>query len=180
MQTFNIVWDTNRQTYYYNQVLFNNYSNIDDSIDKYKKNEPIKKFNRWFDKFNLIQTEQIDENIITLIHDNFNNIDNVTSNDIKSLLKTYKLNNNYKLIPSIYCTLKGKKFFISDEFRNIIKDLFTKIIINTSFYINYTFFLKNALIYLNEMDLSNSIPSIKSLDKHNEYVLIWKNFRNSL
>jgi len=182
MKIFNFCWNNNRKTYYYIEIKSDNITHEIEHHEKIKRNEPIKKFVRWFDKFNLIQTEDIDPQIIEIINKNFTNIDNITSNDIKSILKNYKLNKFYKMIPSIYCFIMNSKFFIPENIKLKIKVIFTNLIIETdfNFYINYNFFLKKILAHFNETLLSNSIPCINSLEKKYEYTLLWKTLENLL
>lgn len=178
MKIYNISWDNNKKSYYYYESDFSS-SDIE-IYDKIKKNEPIKKFNRWFDKFNLIQTEEVDKCVIKLICDNFINKENITPDEIKTILKIYKLNKYYKLIPSIYCNIFNTKFFISDEIKLNIKSLFNKFILqydDQNITINYNFFIKSLLLFYNNNILANSIPCINSLDRKYEYILNWNNFK---
>lgn len=177
MKIFNVYWNHYQKQYIYAEDNNNLY--IHDNCDKVKKNEPLKKFNRWLDKFILLQNEEINEDILNIIRNNFDNIHNIQPNSIKNVLKIYKLNKYYKMIPSIYCKLTGNKFYINDELKNNIKKIFCLFInsFTINIYINYYFFIKSVLLYLNEYRLSNSIPCINSLDKNYEYIIMWNNIK---
>ena len=190
MRSYTCNWDTCRQAYYYceinkfiddNTFIDENYDSESNACDKpTKKTEPIKKFNRWFDKFNLIQSTYLDDKIIDFIKDNYVDYDNITPQEIKSLLKSFNKNKYYKVIPSIYCHFKNDKFHIPEYVRVKIKELYYKIVSESeSFYsLNYNFFLSCVLKEMNYNLLAYSIPKIKSTDKRNEYMLIWNNFQN--
>jgi hypothetical protein len=179
MKIFNIYWNHYQKQYFYSEDI-NTYTV--EPCDKIKKNEPIKKFNRWLDKFILLQNEEIENDILLIIKKNFDNIENIHPNNIKNVLKLYKLNKYYKMIPSIYCHIIGFKFHINEELKLNIKKNFNifinSIYVNT--YINYYFFIKSVLLYYNEYILSSSIPCINSLDKNYEYIIMWNHIKNNL
>ena len=98
MKIFNIYWNHYQKQYFYSEDI-NTY--IVEPCDKIKKNEPIKKFNRWLDKFILLQNEEIENDILLIIRNNFDIIDNIHPNSIKNVLKLYKLNKYYKMINEV-------------------------------------------------------------------------------
>jgi hypothetical protein len=67
MKIFNIYWNHYQKQYFYSEDI-NTY--IVEPCDKIKKNEPIKKFNRWLDKFILLQNEEIENDILLIIRIN--------------------------------------------------------------------------------------------------------------
>jgi hypothetical protein len=179
MKRYNIYWNHYQKQYFYSEDI--NICIIE-PCDKIKKNEPIKKFNRWLDKFILLQNEEIENKILVIIKNNFDDIKNINPNSIKNVLKLYKMNKYYKMIPSIYCNILEFKFHINEELKSNIKKIFN-IFINsfyTNTYINYYFFIKSVLLYYNENKLSSSIPCINSLDKNYEYIIMWNNIKKSL
>lgn len=179
MKIYNLYWNSNYKYYYY---IEDNGTIVYESYERNIKNEPVKKFNRWLDKFISIQNEEIDISIIYLISSKFDNIDNINPNTIKHILKIYKLNKYYKMIPSIYCKILGYKFIITEEMKLNIKKIYCKFIntSSTKIYINYYFFIKSILNYYNDLNIAKSIPCINSLDKKYDYILFWNNIKPQL
>lgn len=179
MKIFNLYWNSNYKYYYYTE---DNGTIIYESIEKNKKNEPAKKFNRWLDKFLAIQNENIDKSIFDLIYSKFDNINNINPNMIKNILKIYNLNKYYKMIPSIYCKILGYRFYINEEMKLNIKKIYCKFIntSSTNICINYYFFIKAILNYHNEELIAKSIPCINSLDKNYDYIMFWNDIKSQI
>lgn len=177
MKKYNIYWDSVYKYYYYSDD-----SNINNQeiVEKSKKNEPIKKFNRWLDKFVTLQNEDFDANLIDLVRQNFHNINNIHPNTIKYIFKIYKLNKYYKIIPNMYCRILGHRFYINDELKSLIKKIYCKFITHSdpSTNLNYYFFIKAVLNHCGEHYMANSIPCINCQDKNYEYILYWNRIKH--
>lgn len=180
MKKFNIYWDSVYKYYYYSDDSFT-FQQLE-TVEKSKKNEPIKKFNRWLDKFVALQNEEFDPALIDIVSANFDNINNLHPNTIKYIFKIYKLNRYYKIIPNMYCRILGHRFYINDELKSTIKKIYCKFITNSTSNtnLNYHFFIKAVLNHCGEYYMAQSIPCINCLDKNYEYIQYWNSIKHLL
>lgn len=180
MKKYNLYWDSVYKYYYYSDDSHSYH--VHESIEKNKKNEPIKKFNRWLDKFVALQNEEFDSELITLVSSKFDNINNINPNTIKYIFKIYKLNKYYKIIPNMYCRILGHRFYISDDLKSTIKRIYCKFVTysDTNTILNYHFFIKAVLNYCGEYYMAKSIPCINCLDKNYEYIQHWNRIKSLL
>lgn len=179
MKQYYVYWDCVHKHYFYASDIV---ASCPETYDRIRKNEPVKKFNRWLDKFVSIQNEEIKDDVINVIISNFSDIKNIHPNIIKNILKLYKFNKYYKMIPTIYCYLLGYRFYIHDELKQNIRKIFCKFvnISNNSSYINYYFFIRSILLHYGYVEMANSIPCINSLEKNYDYMMMWNSVKPSI
>jgi len=169
-----------------------NHKDSSDSKPKY----PYKKINHLKEKlaqFQAKETADIPDSVYDIVDlelkKNRLNPDEITFNDIRIILKKYKLTDHYEHLQQIYCRVSGKlPVSLSKETEEKIINMFLSIQdpfrkfcpSNRSNFLNY-FYVLNKIFRIIGLEIyADYWPLLKSKDKLREQDIIWNKICNQM